>query len=82
MPLVTRFADGLQIRINAGDHHPAHIHCRFRGQEVLLVIADGSIYSGTIPTEQLAVARDYLAANRAALMERFFQINHHLPRNA
>lgn len=79
MPRVA-FIAGVEIRINPGDHHPAHVHVFCGDDEVLLIIDDGSVYAGTASSTTLTVARDYLAAHRDAVRDRFFALNAHLPR--
>lgn len=79
MPRVTKVGN-IELRINPGDHHPAHVHVFCGDEEVVLVIADGAIYVGSASATTLAVARAYLAAHRDDVTDRFFAINTHLPR--
>lgn len=70
MPTLARF-DGIEIWMNTRDHLPAHVHCSFRDEEVVVVIADGSIYAGSMSARALKACRDWIAANRDNLVQRW-----------
>ncbi len=76
MPTVA-LLDGIKIEMYFDDHAPPHIHATYAEYEVLLVIADASIYRGLLPNKQLRKAQDYLLdiANKKQLMKRWKQYN-------
>lgn len=61
--------DGLKFNVHPKDHAPSHVHVWEAEFEVLLVIRDGSVYQGNIPS--LAKAQAWLAANRDMLIDRW-----------
>lgn len=70
MPTLVRF-DGIQIVMNTRDHLPAHVHVLFKEDEVVVEIADGAVYAGSIAGHALTAARTWIAANRDDLMVRW-----------
>ena len=69
MPTVARF-DGLKINMYR-DHNPPHVHVIVGDEEALVVIATGALLEGSVPAKKLAAAREYIAANREALMTKW-----------
>ena len=80
MPRIATLANNVEVRINANDHMPAHIHVFNANatEQALVTIVDGTVIEGEINNDDLAVACAYLAANRLALCSRFFAINNKL----
>jgi hypothetical protein len=70
MPRLARF-DGIEIVMNTRDHLPPHVHVLFKEEEVVIEIADGAVYAGSIAGHALTAARGWIAANREDLMARW-----------
>ena len=70
MPTVA-FIDGIKIEIFFRDHVPPHIHATSAENEVLVVIADATVYAGSFPKRKLSKVTDYVAdsENKKRLMK-------------
>ena len=79
MPLLFQF-EGIELKIYTREHLPPHVHAEFGEFEVLLVIETGEVYAGSLPRNKLKLAQQKVADNRAALLEKFYELNpRHLP---
>lgn len=74
MPKVIEL-DGVRISINSQDHVPPHVHAEYSGHEALIIIATGAVLEGSLPSNKLAVAREYVRANAVALQAKWDQLN-------
>lgn len=70
MPRLASF-DGVDICMYFKDHAPPHVHAFYGDDEALVVIADGSVYTGPLPGHELGLVRDYVAANEQELLARW-----------
>ncbi len=52
---------GIVIWLYSNDHPPPHFHATYGEHEVLIRIADGSIYSGSLPRRALHLVRTWRA---------------------
>ena len=67
MPQLASFG-GLAIYVYFADHNPPHVHAFYGGQEVLMEIATGEVYRGSLPPTQLRRLGDWVAAHRNELL--------------
>jgi len=76
MPVVT-FLDGVKIEMYFDDHAPPHVQANYAEYEALLIIADGSIYRGSLPGKQLKKVQDYILdpVHNKQLIKRWKQYN-------
>ena len=63
--------DGVDICMYFKDHAPPHVHALYGGDEVLVVIRDGSVYTGSLQANKLALVVAYVAANTEDLLARW-----------
>jgi len=49
------------------DHHPAHFHASYAGEEVLIRVDTLEVLAGSIPRRALALVLEWAALHRAAL---------------
>lgn len=63
--------DGVDIYMYFKDQAPPHVHAFYGDDEALVVIRDGSIYAGALPTQKLALVKVYLAENVVDLLARW-----------
>jgi hypothetical protein len=74
MPCVGR-VNGIDFYLYADDHNPPHVHVFYAEHEVLLVIATGTIYAGSMPRPQLADALGWLQMNRQKVTAEWNRLN-------
>jgi hypothetical protein len=74
MPNIDSF-NGIKINIYNGEHRPPHIHAVYNEFEILIVIEDGEIYAGDLPTRQLKLVFDWLSGNSEWALEVFYELN-------
>lgn len=75
MPTLARLAKSV-ITMYAGDHLPPHFHVRMNdGREALVEIASLEVLRGSIAKRELAEAVAWAEANRAALAEKWKELN-------
>lgn len=70
MPQLASF-DGIDICTYFRDHAPPHVHAFYGDDEALVVVADGSVYAGALPTRKLVLVQEYVAANVEELLARW-----------
>jgi Domain of unknown function (DUF4160) len=51
------------------EHAPPHFHASYQGFEVLIRIADGSVYAGSFPKRALRIAQSWSEQHRDELMQ-------------
>lgn len=68
MPRIAEFY-GLVVSMYWDDHPPPHFHVRYGEHEALVVIDDGSIYSGSLPRRALRLARTWRALHVDELLD-------------
>jgi hypothetical protein len=69
------------MNVYSAEHLPPHFHAIHASEEALLVIADGSVYAGSLPSKELKKARKWLAENRPEVLAVFYQLNPKLKQN-
>lgn len=74
MPRVAEFA-GIVISMYAADHNPPHVHVYYAEHEAIVAIATGAVLAGRLPAKQLRRAVEWIAANRADLMNKWAALN-------
>lgn len=67
MPRICYF-NGIAIYAYYDEHEPPHIHARYAGEWVILVIEDGSVYRGKIHPLALAIVREWMKHRKPELM--------------
>ena len=70
MPRLASF-NGVDIYMYFKDHVPPHVHAFHGDDEALIVIRDGSVYAGSLPSSKLGLAQEYVAANMETLLARW-----------
>lgn len=63
--------EGVDIYMYFRDHAPPHVHAFHGDDEVLVVVADGTVLVGSLPPGKLALVRDYVASNVDELLARW-----------
>jgi len=58
MPRLSAFY-GLVIYMYWRDHQPPHFHAEYGEHEALIVIADGTVYAGSLPPRALRLVREW-----------------------
>jgi hypothetical protein len=66
MPEISRFY-GIVIRMFFDDHHPAHFHAAYGGQEVVVGINPIRVENGALPTRALSMVLEWAALNQEQL---------------
>lgn len=56
--------DGVDIYMYFKDHAPPHVHAFYGDDEVLVVVRDGSVHTGSIPTSKLSLVRGVRGGQR------------------
>lgn len=74
MPTIDSF-NGIKIHVYNGEHRPPHTHADYNEFEVLIIIENGEIYSGNLPTKQLKLVFDWLSGNSEWALEVFYELN-------
>ncbi len=74
MPLLFSF-EGIEIKVYAREHLPPHVHAEYGEFEVLIEIETGEVYAGNLPRNKLKVAQKKVADKRAAVLEKFYELN-------
>lgn len=70
--------DGIKIECFSGDHLPPHIHASYGEFEVLIIINDQSIYTGSLPARKLKIAKEIVKQNKEDLLFLFESLNPNL----
>jgi len=69
MPTISMFY-GIMIlmffRDNRRHHHP-HIHVRYQGNEASVLLEDGSVIDGFLPSKQLKMVQAWIEIHKEAL---------------
>lgn len=68
MPRLSAFY-GIVITMYWKDHPPPHFHAKYGDHEALIVIRDGSVYSGWLPRRALRLVRAWRALHVNELNE-------------
>lgn len=75
MSTIIRFASSV-ITMYAADHLPPHFHVRTKdGREALIVIETLAVLSGSLNRRELTAALEWAAANKAALVAKWQELN-------
>jgi hypothetical protein len=70
VPRISSFY-GIDIEMYFDDHAPPHFHARYGGEEALIIIATGEVYSGALPGRALRLVRQWLVEHREELARNF-----------
>ncbi len=70
MPTIHRI-NAIIISMNNSDHNPPHLHVAHPDFAVLLDIRNGEIIRGQARTSQLREVREWMAANREMLLDKW-----------
>jgi Domain of unknown function (DUF4160) len=73
MPVVQRF-NGFVIRMYFEDHNPPHVHVVGPDFEARVGIGDREVLEGTLPPKFRKDALDWIAANKAALLKKWEEL--------
>ena len=68
MPTICSFR-GIKIYINWNDHRPPHVHAKYCGYEVSVLIKDLEVLDGKMPKKQLNMILGWVAFHQDELME-------------
>ena len=70
MPIISRFY-GLIIKMyfQQAEHQPPHIHVTYTEFSGSIVIADGSVLEGDLPSKALALVREWMSLHRDELQK-------------
>lgn len=70
MPTLARF-HGIIVRMFflAAEHNPPHVHVYCGDEAAAIDIKTKQLIDGAIPQKEAALAREWIAANEAALLE-------------
>lgn len=74
MPTIARIGNVL-IRIFADDHNPPHFHVVTPDHEAIVLIADFSVFAGTIDRRSLDAALEWASSNRKVLEDEWNRLN-------
>jgi hypothetical protein len=77
MPIIDSFK-GIKIHVYNGEHRPPHIHVDYNEFEILIIIENGEIYAGELPSRQLKLVFDWLSGNSDWALEVFYELNPNL----
>jgi hypothetical protein len=77
MPIIDSFK-GIKIHAYNGEHRPPHIHVDYNEFEILIIIENGEIYAGELPSRQLKLVFDWLSGNSDWALEVFYELNPNL----
>lgn len=67
MPLVASLPGNIHINQHYNDHHPPHFHAEQGSDEVLICIADFSVYAGKLRNSHMRDVLDWAKEQQAAL---------------
>lgn len=70
MPVVARFC-GIVIRMyfQQSEHNPPHVHAAYGNDAAVFDIRTGSLMDGTFPSRESVLVTEWVAQNRAALLD-------------
>ena len=78
MPQISSFY-GIIILMYWDDHNPPHFHAKYGEFEILICIADLSIYSGYIPSRALGLVIEWASLHKEELMENWNNTSKNIP---
>jgi hypothetical protein len=59
----------MKIFINWSDHNPPHFHATYGGEEVLILINEIEVLTGSLPNKQLKMLLGWTALHQDELLE-------------
>ncbi|MGI8635107.1 MAG: DUF4160 domain-containing protein [Segetibacter sp.] len=68
MPRISSFY-GIVIWIYFNDHNPPHLHAAYGEHEILIRIADLSVYFGSLPSRAFGLVMEWALLHQNELME-------------
>jgi hypothetical protein len=68
MPIIS-FVFGIVIRMFHNEHAPPNFHASYQGSEVLIRIADGSVYAGSLPKRALRIVQSWCDRHRDEFLQ-------------
>jgi hypothetical protein len=72
MPELCRFY-GIRITMYYDDHHPAHFHARYGGDEAVIAIETLDVIAGSLPRRALGLVYEWASSHRADLKRAWMQ---------
>lgn len=63
--------EGVEIYMYFQDHAPPHVHAFHGDDDAAVMIRDGSVIAGSLPSAKAAVVRAYVLAHMDELLERW-----------
>ena len=70
--------EGIKIMCYSGEHLPPHVNVFYNEFEVLIVIEDLTVYSGSLPLRKLNKAKQLIKDNQEDLLFLFNELNPNL----
>jgi len=67
---------GIKIFMNWSEHNPPHFHATYGGEEVLVLINEIEVLSGSIPNKQLKMLFGWAALHQDELLENWSLAEH------
>ena len=68
MPRISSFY-GIIIWMYYNEHNPPHFHAVYREHEILIRIADLSVYAGSLPSRAFGLVMEWAHIHKEALQE-------------
>jgi hypothetical protein len=68
MPEISRFY-GIRITMNINDHPPVHFHAQYGSDEAMILVSNGHIYRGYLPTRAARLVEEWTLLHRTELEE-------------
>ncbi|MBA4138996.1 MAG: DUF4160 domain-containing protein [Segetibacter sp.] len=78
MPRICSFY-GIIIWIYYNDHNPPHFHATYGEFEILIRIADLSVYSGNLPARAFGLVMEWASVHQEELMGNWQNMKQYLP---
>jgi hypothetical protein len=78
MPRISSFY-GIIIWMYWDDHNPPHFHATYAEHEILIRIADLSVYSGSLPSRAFGLVMEWASMHQDELMNNWKLMTLYLP---
>ena len=78
MPRISSFY-GIIIWMYFNDHNPPHFHAAYGEHEILICIADLSVYSGSLPSRAFGLVMEWAILHQDELMQNWKLMEQELP---
>lgn len=80
MPEISLFY-GIRITMNWNDHNPPHFHAEYAGHKSLVLIEEGIISKGYLPSRQLKLVLAWCEIHKDELMQNWELSKYRKPLN-